>query len=91
VNGTETDGDPVLGCVDGFDEDEGASERDEGGDVLRGLLAAQGDAYEAFDRADALLDASSALIEVLGKNFGLAAAFWRYAMAAVAVPAGRSV
>jgi hypothetical protein len=58
-----------------------ASERDEGGDVLRGLLAAQGDAYEAFDRADVLLDAGSALIEVLGKNFGLAAAFWRYAMA----------
>jgi hypothetical protein len=29
-----------LGCVDGFDEDEGARERDEGAVILRGLLAA---------------------------------------------------
>jgi hypothetical protein len=29
-----------LGRVDGFDQDEGARKRDEGGEVLRGLLAA---------------------------------------------------
>jgi hypothetical protein len=57
--------------VDGFDQDEGASERDEGSEVLRGLLAAQGDPFEALDLADALLDASASLVEDAGKEFGL--------------------
>jgi len=41
------------------------------GEVLRGLLAAQGDAFEALDFADALLDAGARLVEDLGKERGL--------------------
>ena len=57
--------------MDGFDQDKGAGERDEGGEVLRGLLAAQGDAFEALDLADGLLDAGARLVEGAGKEFGL--------------------
>src|SRR5205814_6343539 len=49
----------TLGRVDGFAQDEGARKRDEGGDVLRGLLAASGEAFEALDLADTLLDAGA--------------------------------
>jgi hypothetical protein len=56
--------------VDGFNQDKGADEGDEGGEVLCGLLAAQGDAFEALDFADALLDASAALVEDFGKECG---------------------
>ncbi len=38
-----------LGPVDGFDQDEGSGECDEGAEVCGGLFAAQGDAFEAFD------------------------------------------
>jgi hypothetical protein len=58
----------MLGGVDGFDQDKGTGERDEGGEVLRRLLAAQGDALEALDLADALLGASAPLVEDLGKE-----------------------
>jgi hypothetical protein len=58
----------LLGRVDGFNQDERASERGEGGEVLSGLLAAQGDTFEAFDLADALLDAGAALVEYPGKE-----------------------
>jgi hypothetical protein len=61
----------ILGRVDGFYQDEGAGERDEGGEVLLGFLAAQGDAFEALDFADSLLDAGAALVEGLGKESGL--------------------
>jgi hypothetical protein len=37
-----------LGRVDGFDQDKAAGESDGGSVVLGGLLAAQGDAFEAF-------------------------------------------
>jgi len=57
-----------LGGVDGFDQDKGTGERDEGSEVLRRLLAAQGDALEALDLADALLGASAPLVEDLGKE-----------------------
>ena len=57
--------------MDAFDQDERASERDESGKVLGGLLAAQGDAFEALDFADALLDAGPPLVEDLGKEGGL--------------------
>jgi hypothetical protein len=58
----------VLGGVDGFDQDKGTGERDEGSKVLCRLLAAQGDALEALDLADALLGASAPLVEDLGKE-----------------------
>src|ERR1700686_4108796 len=61
----------ALGRVDGFDQDERASERDEGSEVLRGLLATQGDPFEAFDLADTLLDAGASLVENAGKECGL--------------------
>jgi hypothetical protein len=57
-----------LGGVDGFDQDKGTGERDEGSKVLCRLLAAQGDALEALDLADALLGASAPLVEDLGKE-----------------------
>src|SRR5258708_5834504 len=66
-----TESQSSLGRVDGFDQDERTSERDEGGEVLRGLLAAQGDPFEALDLADALLDAGASLVEDAGKEFGL--------------------
>ena len=47
----------LLGGVDGFDQDERAGEGNEGSEVLGGLLAAQGDAFEAFELADGLFDA----------------------------------
>jgi len=62
---------PSLGRVDGFDQDKGASQRDEGGEVVRGFLAAQGDTLEALDFADALFNAGAALVEDFGEEFGL--------------------
>ena len=59
-----------LGRVDGFDQDEGTGEIDEGSEVLRGLLAAQSDAFEALEFADALLDPGSPLVEGAGKESG---------------------
>jgi len=59
--------------VDGFNQDERASERDEGGEVLCGLLAAQGDPFKALEFADALLDAGATLIENAGKECWLCA------------------
>ena len=49
--------------MDGFHPDKGASEGDEGGEVLRGFLAAQRDPLEALELADGLLDAGAAFIE----------------------------
>jgi len=60
-----------LGRVDGFDQDERASEGNEGSEVLRGLLAAQGDAFEALELAVALLDAGASGVEDFGKEGGL--------------------
>ena len=54
--------------MDGFDQDKGAGERDEGGEVLRGFLAAQGDPFEALDFADTLFDTGAPLVEDLGKE-----------------------
>jgi hypothetical protein len=45
--------------VDGFDQDKEAGKREEGGEVLGRLLAAQGDALEPFDLADTLLGATA--------------------------------
>ena len=56
--------------MDGFDQDEHASDRDEGSEVLCGLLAAQGDPFEALDLADTLFDAGASLVEDAGKEIG---------------------
>ena len=49
----------MLGRVDGFDQDEaeGEGEGDEGTVIARSLLATKGDALEALEFADGLLDA----------------------------------
>jgi hypothetical protein len=60
-----------LSRVDGFDQDECTSERDEGAIVLRRLLATQRDALESFEFADCLLDTGAALVENLWKKDGL--------------------
>jgi hypothetical protein len=49
--------------VDGFDEDEGESEGDEGAVVLGRLLATEGDAFKALELAHGLLDAGAASVE----------------------------
>lgn len=51
--------------MDGFDEDEGEGESDDCGEALLCLLAAQGDALEALELSEALLDAGTALVERL--------------------------
>jgi hypothetical protein len=48
---------PMLGRVDGFDQDEAEGEGDEGTVIARSLLATKGDALEALEFADGLLDA----------------------------------
>ena len=58
----------MLGRVDGFHQDKGAGERDEGGEVLHRLLAAQSNALETFDFADALLGASASFVEDFGEE-----------------------
>jgi hypothetical protein len=67
-----------LSRVDGFDQDECTSERDEGAIVLRRLLATQRDALESFEFADCLLDAGAALVENLWKKDGLVFDVGRY-------------
>ena len=54
--------------MDGFHQDKGTGERDEGGEVLRHFLAAQSDALEAFDFADALLGAGASFVEDFGEE-----------------------
>ena len=58
----------VLGRVDGFCPDKGASKGDEGGEVLCGFLTAQRDPLEALELANGLLDAGAAFIESAGKE-----------------------
>ena len=50
-----------LGRVDGFDQDEAESKRDERAVILRRLLASKCDTVEAFELADRLFDACLAL------------------------------
>jgi len=57
--------------VDGFDQDERAGEGNEGSEVLGGLLAAQGDAFEALELAVTLFDAGASGVEDFGKEGGL--------------------
>jgi len=57
--------------VDGFCPDKGASNGNEGGEVLCGFLAAQGDSLEALELADGLLDTGAGSVESTRKVFGL--------------------
>src|ERR1039458_329155 len=47
---------PTLGRVDGFDQDEAESKRDERAVILRRLLASKRDTLEALELADRLFD-----------------------------------
>ena len=60
----------MLGRVDGFDQDEAESKRDEGAVILRRLLASQRDTFEALEFADGLFDACPGLVEYLRKEEG---------------------
>ena len=60
----------LLGCVDGFDQDEAESKRDERAVILRRLLASKCDTLEAFELADRLFDACPCLVECFRKEGG---------------------
>ena len=60
----------VLGRVDGFDQDEAEGERDEGTVIARSLLATKGDALEALEFADGLLDARPRFVEDFREESG---------------------
>src|SRR5438552_17850980 len=60
----------MLGRVDGFDQDEAESKRDERAVILRRLLASKCDTLEAFDLADRLFDACPCLVECFRKEGG---------------------
>ena len=59
-----------LGCVDGFDQDEAESKRDERAVILRRLLASKCDTLEAFELADSLFNACPCLVECFRKEGG---------------------
>ena len=56
--------------VDGFDQDEAEGERDEGTVIARSLLATKGDALEALEFADGLLDARPRFVEDFREESG---------------------
>jgi hypothetical protein len=60
----------VLGRVDGFDQDEAESKRDERAVILRRLLPSKCDTLEAFELAHRLFDACPCLVECFRKEGG---------------------
>jgi hypothetical protein len=60
----------MLGRVDGFDQDEAESKRDERAVILRRLLASKCDTLEALELADRLFDACPCLVECFRKEGG---------------------
>ena len=60
----------VLGRVDGFDQDEAESKRDERAVILRRLLASKCNTLEALELADRLFDACPRLVECFWKEGG---------------------
>ena len=72
-----------LGPVDGFDQDEGASESDESAIAVLGFVAAHGISLEALQLADRLLDPGTGLVEQSRKEPGLFLAFSRYGMTGI--------
>ena len=59
-----------LGRVDGFDQDEAKSKRDERAEILRRFLASKCDTLEPFELADRLFDACPCLVECFRKEGG---------------------
>lgn len=57
-----------LGRVDEFDQAQSRGECDDGSEVSCGLFASEGDALEALEPTDALLDAGSGFVEGAGKE-----------------------
>jgi hypothetical protein len=53
--------------VDGFDQDDAESKRDERAVILRRLLASKCDALESFELPDCLLDTGAPLVENRGQ------------------------
>ena len=53
----------LLGRVDGFDQDEAESKRDERAVILRRLLASKCDTLKALELANRLFDACPRLVE----------------------------
>lgn len=53
----------LLGGVDEFDQAQSCGESDDGSEVSCGLLASEGDALEALQPTDALLDAGPGLVK----------------------------
>ncbi len=60
----------VLGRVDGFDQDEAESKRDERAVILRRLLASKCDTLKALELANRLFDACPRLVECFRKEGG---------------------
>src|SRR5579863_4574647 len=59
-----------LGRVDGFDQDEAESKRDERAVILRRLLASKCDTLKALELAYRLFDACPRLVECFRKEGG---------------------
>ncbi len=59
-----------LGRVDGFDQDEAESKRDERAVILRRLLASKCDTLEALELADRLFDTCPRFVECFWKEDG---------------------
>lgn len=55
--------------MDGFDQEEDAGERNESGIVSLCFLTSHGNAFEALDLSDQLLDPGAQLVELLGEEF----------------------
>jgi hypothetical protein len=79
---------PRLGRVDGFDQDEAESKRDERAVILRRLLASKCDTLEAFELANRLFDACPCLVECFRKEGGHIFVFVRNREQLAAPPVG---
>ena len=60
----------MLGRVDGFDQDEAESKRDERAVILRRLLASKRDTLEALELTDRLFDTCPRFVECFRKKDG---------------------
>lgn len=52
----------MLGRLDEFDQDDACEQMKKGQEIPCGLLAAQGDAFEALESVDGLLDTGARLV-----------------------------
>ena len=66
--------------MDGFDQDEAESKRDERAVILRRLLASKCDTLEAFELADSLFNAYPCLVECFRKEGGRVLVLDRYGL-----------